>query len=78
MIRFSRLEDKVIASDVTQAVEAIKAEEQELRDAVVILIKEDAELLDDIERAQDAVTVFENRPCLLEDAKRFRDALRDG
>jgi len=32
----------------------------------------------DIERAQEALTVFENRPDLLEDAERFREALSDG
>ena len=32
---------------------------------------------DDIEKAQEAMTVFENRPDLLEDAERFREALGD-
>lgn len=57
------------------AVQVIKAEEQNLRDAILTLIKEDPALLEDIERAQDAMTVFENRPELFEDAKQFRDAL---
>ena len=60
------------------AAEEIKAEEQDLRDSILTLIKEDPELLDDIERAQEALTVFENRPDLLEDAERFREALSDG
>ena len=34
------------------AVEEIKAEEQDLRDSILTLIKEDPELLDDIEKAQ--------------------------
>jgi len=59
------------------AVEEIKAEEQDLRDAILKLIKEDPELLDDIEKAQEAMTVFENRPDLLQDAERFREALGD-
>ena len=59
------------------AVEEIKAEEQDLRDAILKLIKEDPELLDDIEKAQKAMTVFENRPDLLQDAERFREALGD-
>jgi hypothetical protein len=59
------------------AVEEIKAEEQDLRDSILTLIKEDPELLDDIEKAQEAMTVFENRPDLLEDAERFREALGD-
>ena len=58
-------------------VEEIKAEEQDLRDSILTLIKEDPELLDDIEKAQEAMTVFENRPDLLEDAERFREALGD-
>ena len=59
------------------AVEEIKAEEQDLRDSILTLIKEDPELLDDIEKAQEAMTVFENRPDLLEDAERFREAMGD-
>ena len=59
------------------AVEEIKAEEQDLRDSILTLIKEDPELLDDIEKAQEAMTVFENRPDLLEDAERFREAMSD-
>ena len=58
-------------------VEEIKAEEQDLRDSILTLIKEDPELLDDIEKAQEAMTVFENRPDLLEDAERFREAMGD-
>ena len=57
------------------AVREIKAEEQNLRDAILTLIREDPDLLDDIERAQDAMTIFENRPDLFEDAKQFREAL---
>ncbi|WP_248895372.1 tyrosine-type recombinase/integrase [Haloplanus halobius] len=57
------------------AVQDIKAEEQDLRDSILTLIREDPELLNDIERAQDAMTVFEERPDLFEDAKRFREAL---
>jgi hypothetical protein len=53
------------------------AEEQDLRDAILKLIKEDSELLDDIEKAQEAMTIFENRPDLLQDAKQFREALGD-
>ena len=59
------------------AVEEIMAEEQDLRDAILKLIKEDPEVLDDIEKAQDAMTIFENRPDLLQDAKQFREALGD-
>jgi hypothetical protein len=40
------------------AVEEIKAEEQDLRDSILTLIKEDPELLDDIEKAQESMTVF--------------------
>jgi integrase len=57
------------------AAREIMAEEQDLRDSVLNLIREDPELLDDIERAQDAMTVFEQRPELFEDAKQFREAL---
>ena len=57
------------------AVQEIKAEEQNLRTAILTLIKEDPDLLDDIERAQDAMTVFERRPDLFEDAKQFREAV---
>jgi integrase len=57
------------------AVREIKAEEQNLRASILTLIREDPALLDDIERAQDAMTVFENRPDLFEDAKQFREAL---
>jgi hypothetical protein len=59
------------------AVEEIKAEEQDVRDSILTLIKEDPELLDDIDKAQEAMTVFETRPGLLEDAERFRKALGD-
>ena len=59
------------------AVEEIKAEEQDIRDSILTLIKEDPERLYDIERAQGAMTDFENRPGLLEDAERFRKAVGD-
>jgi hypothetical protein len=49
------------------AVEEIKAEEQDIRDAILKLIDEDPELLDDFEKA---MTLFENRPDLLEDVSR--------
>ena len=57
------------------AVQEIKAEEQNLRDAILTLIRDDPALLDDIERAQNAMTIFEKRPDLFEDAKQFREAL---
>ena len=57
------------------AIEKVKAEEQDLRDAILNLIREDPALLDDIERAQDAMTIFENRPDLFEDAQQFREAM---
>jgi hypothetical protein len=60
------------------AVEQVKAEEQDLRDSILTLMMEDPELLDDIECAQEALTVFENWPYLLGDAERFREALIDG
>ena len=60
------------------AVEQVKAEEQDLRDSILKLMMEDPELLDDIECAQEALTVFENWPDLLGDAERFREALING
>jgi integrase len=59
------------------AVEALHEQEQDLRQAVLRLVREDPELLDDIERVQDVMTVFDGRPDLHGDAEAFRDALRD-
>lgn len=57
------------------AIEKVKAEEQDLRNAILRLIREDPALIDDIQSAQDAMTVFEKRPDLFEDAQRFREAV---
>ena len=40
--------------------------------------RKDPELLDDIEKVQEPLTVFENQPDLLKDAERFREALSAG
>jgi hypothetical protein len=60
------------------ATEAVKEEEQDLRDVISTLIRDDPELPDHTEKAQEATTVFGTRSDLLEDAERFRQALSDG
>ena len=58
------------------AMEEIKKEERELRSAVMRLVKEDPELIDDIQASQDLIAVIEENPQLMEDAEGFLDALK--
>lgn len=58
------------------AMEKIKEEERELRSAVMRLVKEDPELIDDIQATQDLIAVIEDNPDLMEDAEDFVDALK--
>ncbi|WP_332898762.1 site-specific integrase [Haladaptatus sp. CMSO5] len=57
------------------AAETMRKREERLRTAVMRLIRDDPGLLDDVERAQDLLTVLEARPDLADDASRFRAAL---
>lgn len=57
------------------SIDELKAKERELRDAVLKLIKENPDLLDEIERFQTLMTVLEDNPSLNEDAEAFLQAL---
>lgn len=61
-----------------EAVEDIRAEQREVRNAALRLAKKDPELLDDIEAATDLQTLFEDNPDLFEDAQEFVKALSEG
>lgn len=61
-----------------EAVEDIRAEQREVRNAALRLAKEDPELLDDIQAATDLQTLFEENPDLFEDAQEFVEALSEG
>lgn len=55
----------------------MREREDQLRTAVMRLIREDPLLIEDVQRAQDLLAVIEARPDLADDAERFRSALRD-
>ncbi|MDY6777743.1 MAG: tyrosine-type recombinase/integrase, partial [Candidatus Nanohaloarchaea archaeon] len=59
------------------AMEEIRAEQREVRTAALRLAKENPELLDDIQKAQDLQTVFQDNPDLFEEAQQFVDALSE-
>lgn len=59
------------------AMEEIRAEQREVRTAALRLAKENPELLDDIQTAQDLQTVFQDNPELYEEAQQFVDALSE-
>lgn len=54
-----------------------QAEQREVREAALRLAKENPELLDDVQKARDLQTVFEDNPELFEDAQKFVKALSD-
>ena len=60
------------------AMPEIEAQQRELRDAVLRLGKENPEVLDDVRRTRDLMTVFEDNPDLFEDTQGFIEALSDG
>jgi hypothetical protein len=60
------------------APEQRRAEQREVREAVLRLAKDNPELLDDVQKARDLQTVFEDNPELFEDAQSFAEALSDG
>lgn len=57
------------------AVGSLQEDQRALRRAVLRLAKENPELLDDVEKARDLMTVFENNPEMFAEAKRFAEAL---
>lgn len=57
------------------AVASIQADQEELRRSVLQLAKENPDILDDIERARDLVTMFEGNPELIGEATDFAEAL---
>ncbi|EMA41057.1 tyrosine-type recombinase/integrase [Halococcus hamelinensis] len=59
------------------AIPELEAQERKLRDAVYRLAGENPEMLDDVRRARDLMTVFEDNPDLFEDAQGFVEALSD-
>lgn len=60
------------------AIEDLRADQRDLRNAILRLAREDPEILDDFERARDMMTVFENDPELYAEAREFVDALSEG
>jgi hypothetical protein len=60
------------------AIEDLRADQRDLRNAILRLAREDPEILDDFERARDMMTVFENDPDLYAEAREFVDALSEG
>jgi integrase len=59
------------------AIEDLRADQRDLRNAILRLAREDPEILDDFERARDMMTVFENDPELYAEAREFVDALSE-
>ncbi|WP_276260649.1 tyrosine-type recombinase/integrase [Haloglomus litoreum] len=59
------------------AADTMREREEDLRTAVMRLIRDDPAVLDTVENAQDLLTVLDERPELADDAKRFRDALQE-
>lgn len=57
------------------AIEDIRAEKRELRNAALRLAKANPSLLDDIQTASDLQVVFEDNPKLFEEAQKFVDSL---
>jgi integrase len=60
------------------AMPELEAQQRELRDAALRLAGENPDVLDDVRRARDLMTVFEDNPDLFEDAQGFVEALSDG
>lgn len=54
-----------------EAVEEIRVQQQEVRNAALRLAKENPELVDDIDAARDLMTLFDTNPELYEDAQEF-------
>ena len=59
------------------AIPELKAQERDLRDATLRLARENPDMIEDVRRARDLVTVFEDNPDLFEDAQGFVEALSD-
>lgn len=60
------------------AIENIRAEQRELRDAVLRISQQNPSVLDDFRRARDLTTIFEDDPEIYEDAKQFVETLSSG
>jgi integrase len=59
------------------AVEDIRREQREVRDAALRIAQDSPELIDDIQKARDLQTLFEENPELVGDAQKFIEALSD-
>lgn len=57
------------------SINELKAKERDLRDAALKLVKENPDILEEIERVQTLMTVLEDNPSLNEDAEAFLQAL---
>ncbi|ELZ92648.1 site-specific integrase [Haloferax sulfurifontis] len=57
------------------AAQTIRDRELSLRKSVMRLIRDDPGLVDEVQQAQDLLTVLEDRPDLADDAEQFRQAL---
>lgn len=61
-----------------EAIEQRKRDDREVRSAVLRIAKENPELLDNIEQAQEFMDLFEDNPGMFADAREFADTLSDG
>ena len=59
------------------AVESLQTQQQEVRSAVLRLVRQEPDLIDDIDKARDLMSAFDSNPDLHEEAKHFAAALSD-
>ena len=59
------------------AIPELEAQQREVRDTVLRIASENPDMLDDVRRARDLMTVFEDNPDLFEDAQGFIEELSD-
>lgn len=60
-----------------KAAESIRTEQQDVRSAVLRLVRQKPDLIDDIDGARDLMTVFDSNPDLHEEAREFAAALSE-
>jgi len=57
------------------AIEALHEDEREVRSAILKLVREDPEMIEDIDKARSLMDMFEDDPELFTDARNFQEAL---
>jgi hypothetical protein len=59
------------------AAESIRTDQQELRDAVLQIAKEDPGVLEDFQKTRDLAAIFDENPDLYEDTREFVESLSE-